>query len=181
MRHDAPKRIDLEENEEALLGRVSFDLAGLGSDDAARSLDAACELAKSLIARRAVPQARLDYFTNPELNVGGGGSRKEVFESNGTEGEAILRHPHFLQFLRYFIYGPDLPPGSMAGLCRIVNEDAGTSGEVMMQLKQFVRSEVRSKRLDRTTAAEEFFKLAIELGCDPQLCRVIRDAARTTR
>lgn len=42
----------------------------------------------------------MEYFPG-----GRGRSRADVFEKNGTRGEAIFRHPHFLTYLRYFLYG----------------------------------------------------------------------------
>jgi hypothetical protein len=50
-------------------------------------------LSRSLIHRKAIPQIRLDYFLKPELNIKRKISHKDVFEKNGTKGDAILRHP----------------------------------------------------------------------------------------
>ena len=53
--------------------------------------------------------------------------------------------------------------------------DAGTTGEVMEELKKFVRSETRKLRLTRGAAREEFWKLAKETGYAHD--GIIRDAA----
>src|SRR5437773_7602245 len=104
----ARTKIDLIPEESALLSRITFDFSG--NHDALRaSCAAAGLLAKSLLARNAIPEARLRYFTDPELNIGSRKSRKQVFESNGTVGEAIYSHGNFLKYLRYFIFGPALP------------------------------------------------------------------------
>src|SRR5262249_12951391 len=166
----------------SLLDQVSFELDNLKHEDVQATLEAAGKLAKSLLSRSGIPKARVRYFTAPDLNIGSHGkSRKEVFETNGTHGEDILRHAHFLPHLRYFIYGPDLPASSIKGFCQILNEDAGTSGMVLDQLNKFVRAEVRRERLTPSDAAEEFFKLSHELGLDEHLCRMVRDAALNTR
>jgi hypothetical protein len=176
-----PSAIQLTEAEHRLLDRISFDLSNVEHDEAQSTLSAAAELARSLMSRSAIPEACRRYFTEPALNVGSSRSHMEVFEANGTRGEAILRHPHFLKYLRYFIDGPALPAPSIAGFCRVLNEDAGTSGMVQDQLRRYVRSEVRKEHLSPPEAAGEFFKLAHELGLDEHLCRAVRDAARTTR
>jgi hypothetical protein len=107
------------------------------------------QLAESLFERKAIEQVRLDYFVKPEMNIGGRGkSRKQVFESNGTTGTTILRHPHFIPYLWYFINGPRLPESVVDGFCRIVEEDRGTSGMVLDQVSKFVRKEVRSRSFD---------------------------------
>jgi len=60
--------------------------------------------------RGAVPEHRRHYFTDPAYNLGGrGSSNQQIFEGNGCRGTDILRHPHFLPYLRYLILGADLP------------------------------------------------------------------------
>ena len=150
-------------------------------DDKSDHLEKMAELAESLFKRNAVPKVRLAYFTDPKMNIGGHGrSRKQVFEKNGTSGRDILRHPHFMAYLRYFICGPDLPPDTIQGFCKIIEDDTGTSGEMLDQINAFVRKEVRDKGLNFKHAAEEFFKLAHEVG-EPTLAESVRYAAKTAR
>ena len=176
-----PQAIALTPGESALVAKVNFhpDLSG-DREEFLESAAAAAQLTKSLTKRNAIPQHRLDYFTDPRYNIGTKKSRQEVFESNGTSGEAILEHPHFLKYLHYFIYGPDPPVGIIEGFCRIVREDRGTSGEVMTQLHRYVRRCVRDG-LDRLDAADEFFKLAIECGLGVDWARGVRKAAMTAK
>lgn len=119
-----------------------------------------------MLQRGAIPAIRVKYFSEPELNTGRGNkSHKEVFESNGTRGDDILEHPHFLKFLKYFIGGPDLPVETIEGFCEIIKKDGGyVTGGTLDMLWPYVRSEIRKKNLDRLHAPEEFFKLAIEVG-----------------
>ena len=135
---------------------------------------AAHQLFKSLCARNAIPQVRLDYLTKPYPG-GHGKSHKDNFENHGCRGEAILEHPLFVPYLRYFIDGPALPATTIAGFRKILIEDAGTTGMVMDQLCRFVRAETRRLRLERSTARDEFWKLAREV--DYPHADTIRNAA----
>src|SRR5690606_35993941 len=100
--------ISLTPEEQNLLSQIRFDW---NSHDELRSSLVPMEaLASSILERGVVPAVRISYFTDPEFHAGGRGkSRQDIFENNGTSGDEVLRHPHFLKHLRYFIYGPDLP------------------------------------------------------------------------
>ena len=125
--------------------------------------EAASRLMKSLGERKAIPEARIDYFTKPYPG-GRGKSHLDNFKRHGNHGDAVFKHPHFVAYLKYFIDGPALPPATIEGFRKILIEDLGTSGEIMSQLQTFVRAEVRKLRLDSTTARDEFWKLAKEVG-----------------
>lgn len=126
------------------------------------------QLAESV--RDRIPPIRLRYFQDPALCTRrGNGSHCDDFKMHGLTEKEIVKHPGFTDFLRYFIYGPDLPARTIQGFCKILNDDLGSSGMVGRQLRKFVRAEVRGCRFDRVIgadAAEEFFKLGIELGVD---------------
>jgi len=137
---------------------------------------------RSLISRKAIPEVRTKYFTDPEFNVGGRGrSRADIFEKNGTCGEDIFRHTHFLKYLHYFLYGPDLP-AEVAGAFRKKVFDIGfvTSSDIV-PLGAFARQLTRTNRLDGGHAAEEFFKLALDCGLELYEARSIRDSVKTLR
>jgi len=135
---------------------------------------AASRLMKSLGNRRAIPKIRIRDFTEPYPG-GHGKSHQDRFEEKGCQGDAIFEHPHFVAYLRYFIDGPALPVNTIEGFRQILIEDVGTSGMVMNQLRKFVRAEVRKLGLDRTTAREEFLRLAKE--ADYRYPDTIREAA----
>ena len=137
-------------------------------------------LFKSLIQRDAIPAVRLRVFADPKYAEKRGVSPRQVFESNGTCGDDICRHPDFIKHLRYFINGPDLPDPAINGFCRILNDDHGTSGMLLDQLRRYVRSCVREYGLDRHSAASEFYRLAVELEIDHDP-HAIRRAALSTR
>lgn len=166
-----------------MVTRIDFDSSPMRHDaDVARvNGEVACELMKSLIGRKAIPEARIRFFTDPQLNVGGrGSSRRQIFEKHGTSGDAIFRHPHFLKYLRYFLFGPDLPAAVIEGfqekvaLCQPV-----TSGDIDTFV-EYARQQTRLHRLDAGTAAEEFYKLALECGLHVE-ARIIRDAVKRLR
>ncbi len=135
----------------------------------------------ALLKRDAIPRVRLDLFRDPQLAETGSRSREQVFEGNGTQGREVWRHPHFPPYLKHFIEGPDLPLEAIDGLCRILNEDRGTSGMVMDQYRAFARACVRRHGLEKKKAATEFYRLGIEIGMERSDARTLRDAASTAR
>lgn len=175
-----PEVVQLTAEEQELLARIPFS-KGYEYETYKETSAVAVALTRSLLQRKAVPQIRVRYFTDPDLNIGSTRSRKEVFEKNGTQGEDILRHVHFLPHLRYFIFGPDLPEPVIQGFRDILIDDCGTSGEVRDQLRQFARHSVRRFSLNRKDAAEEFYKLALECGLVEWEAGSVRDAALSTR
>jgi hypothetical protein len=176
------KTVRLTDEEQALFEGICWDLNKLARmDDRIDHLERIAELAESLFKRNAIPEVRVAYFMDPSMNVGGHGKlRQEVFEKNGTSGRDILRHPHFMDYLRYFIYGPDLPASTIRGFFQIIEDDVGTSGMVLDQIRAYVRKEVRDKQLNPGHAADEFFKLAHEIG-EPTLAESVRSAAKNVR
>ncbi len=139
------------------------------------------KLTKLLLKRKAVPGIRVKWFTDAELNPGSHDwSRKEIFERNGTRGDAIFAHPHFISYLWYFIHGARLPAKTIAGYCKILNEEMLTSGGMLTRLRAFVREQVRAERLGKREAAAEFYKLAIETGQGFDAAS-LRGAAMSTR
>lgn len=175
--------IELTDTERALWDEISFPPHPPGSTyDAVRSsIEPAYELARSLLDRDAIPKVRWRYFVEPDLNIGQHKSRRQIFEKNGTRGKAILRHPHFHKYLRYFVLGPDLPAPPVDTFSKSVRDcEPVTSGdqEVFCQL---ARHEMRTRGLERRHAAEEFFKLSLELGRDSDMARAVRDAVMKIR
>lgn len=164
------KPIELTPEEAALRKQMDEEF----SSGRPYSGNAARLLLKSLHKRGVIPEARIRDFTDP-FPGGHGKSHKDVFEKNGRQGDAIVEHPNFVSYLRYFMDGPALPASTVDGFRKILIEDSGTSGMVMNQLCKFVRSESRRLRLERGTAREEFWRLAQEVGY--LHAATIRDAA----
>jgi hypothetical protein len=174
--------MELTDSEKALIARIDFGPtpAVHNSEVARANGEAALALAKSLTARNAIPPPRMRWFTDPAYNVSGhGGSREDDFVKNGKKGDDIFRDPNFLKHLRYWVYGPDLPPVVLDGFaaevatCRPV-----TSGD-LPALRYYAKQQTRAHALDGGTAAEEFYKLALECGLDEFEARSIRNAVKT--
>jgi len=178
MDYVAPKPIELTDAEAEFYSRIPEISAHDGWHEVADAMEA---LVTSLLDRKAVPEIRLRLFCDPDYAETGNKSRQQVFESNGTSGNEIFRHPHFIPYLRYFINGPDLPKPAIEGLCKILNDDVGTSGMVMDQYRKHARTCVRQYGLDPGKAAEEFFRLGVEIGMELHAARTLRDAAKSTR
>jgi hypothetical protein len=139
-------------------------------------MEAAHTLTISLLRRKAIPSIRVDYFTDPDLNIGQRRSRQQIFESNGTAGEEIFSHPAFFPYLQYFVEGPDLPQATIGRFAEAVRACGMVTSGDQEGLQRLARDEVRRRGLERKAAAEEFFKLALELDLDPWDARGIRDS-----
>ncbi len=99
-----------------------------------------------------------------------------------SRGDAIFRRPHFVKYLRYFVYGPDLPKPVIEAFQQKVI-DCGTpftSGD-SITLRDFARHLTRSHGLAAGDAAEEFYKLALDCGLDAGDARSVRDVVKKLR
>lgn len=172
-------KIDLSIEEDALLVQINFHPhdEGMLREILKISCAAAAPLVNSILSRKAVPEIRMRYFIDPELNIGLKKSRKAVFETNGTKGDAIFRHPHFLPYLEYFIYGPQLPDTVIEGFCQLVSNFDAERDEA----RKFARKMVRQFELNPRVTYEEFFKLALECGMNVDDARSVRDAVRSLK
>lgn len=178
--------IELTEREKELESLINYapdpyEYQGDFDEIIRRSCDAAASLMELLIERDAIPELRERFFTDPEFNIGK--TKKsvlQVFESNGTKGDEIFSHPHFLKYLQYLIHGPLLPKSTIDGFCELLGDGfIGTSGQIRDALGKYARTEIRNQGLDKRDAAEQFFRLAVECGYEHP--RMIRDAALSTR
>ena len=79
----------------------------------------------------------------------------KVLRRAGLDLEGILRHTRFRPILRYFINGPALPAATIDQFAQLVIDDAGTSGEVLDQLRRFARAEARRLSDGRRTNLPE--------------------------
>lgn len=171
--------ISLTSDEKALFSKICFDWRS--HEELRGSLALMEALASSILKRGAVPDVRIAYFNDPEFNIGGRGkSRQDIFERNGTSGDEILRHPHFLKHLEYFVCGPDLPAVAIEKFKR--EAFAGhLSGSDVIDLTPYARSCVRQNSLDPHHAADEFFKLAVECGAIPGSAENLRKSIRAIK
>jgi hypothetical protein len=176
--------IPLSQSEQALYDAIVWDVVRAGHDAqrAREDGDRALALFRSLMDRDAIPEVRRRYFVDAEYNPGGRGrSRLQGFERNGRYGDDIIRHPHFLKYLRYFILGCELPDAVVQAFSGAV-EDCGpiTSGDVA-PLAANARALVRRSHLDPRVAAEEFFKLTLDCGLGASGAAAIRTSVLTVK
>jgi hypothetical protein len=177
--------IELTTREQVLAARIDFDPSPTlhNADTWKAGADAIQELMGSLLERNAIPLARRKFFTDPSCLIGGHGlSHLQVFERNGTRGDDIFRHPHFVKYLRYFLYGPDLPKEVIALFQKKVANCGSpfTSGDALA-VADFARDLTRSRGLEPHGTAEEFFKLALDCRLDLDDARAVRDSVKRVR
>jgi hypothetical protein len=176
--------IVLTPKEADIVQTMQFDPLAFKNDHAGflANSELAHKLTSLLIERGGIPEQRLRYFTDPDYYEGGRGkSRQQVFERNGTAGDGILRHPHFLKYLRYFIYGAVLPQAIIHDFVSAV-ADCGmvTSGD-LISLGSKARKHARMHRLEPKMAAEEFYRLCLDLEMSTGYASSIRRAVLQLR
>ena len=181
MHHNIPQIISLKPNEKELLGQITFDFSRHNDEILHTSCKAAASLANSLLTREAIPDIRIRFFINPEFNIGTQKSRLQVFESSGVTGHAIFKDPRFLDYLRYFIYGPSLPDQVIVEFCNLAYPYEYISGGEIEDLREMARSLTREHNLISKNVACEFFKLAIECRINVYSAQSIKNAVRTLR
>ncbi|WP_421871936.1 hypothetical protein [Nitratireductor rhodophyticola] len=171
--------VDLTDDEVQLVNEIEFDASKVADHEAwKRNSEIAAALTKSLLTRKAVPDARLRYFTDPDYRTGRmKGSRFDIFKRNGNDFEETIRHNHFLKYLRYFVYGSELPEPFLSEFGEAVADcgDYISSGDAY-DLSRKARAMYRRSGLEREWAADEFFKLAIDLGMSASHAMTIRKA-----
>lgn len=172
--------IELTEREVSILSQINFH--SISHDELRSSIIPMVELWNSLCGRGAIPEVRLQYFTGAERNPGGRGkSRMQIFEKNGTSGEKIVEHPHFLKYLEYFVFGPDLPREIIENF-KGTQQFSGylTHGDID-DLVPEARAFVRISKRNPIDAADEFHKLALECYAQPSSAESIRKLIRAIR
>lgn len=178
-----PEAVQLTNDERSLYERIDWSKTEWPDWEQSKQremLESVKQLAERLLTRKAFPNIRLKYFSDPDMNPGSRGkSRKRIFEMHGTSGEQILCHGNFVPHLNYMIHGPLLPPETISGFAKILDDDFGTSGMVLDQIRAFVRREVRRHELPKS-AADQFFALAHEFGRH-ELANSVRSAAMSSR
>lgn len=172
--------IELTEQEKELFSQVHFH--STRHEDIRASIMPMVALSESLLKRKAIPEVRLLYFTDPERNPGGRGkSRQDIFEKNGTSGSKILAHPNFMRHLEYFVCGPNLPSAVLGEFKEAARFSGYLTGGDISDLIPKARAVVRSSQLEPHDAADEFHKLALECGAAPFSAESIRSAVRSVK
>ncbi len=172
--------IDLTEEEKKLTDKIDFGNTKPQTQEAYQTnQEPIVKLMRSLLERNAIPSHRMNYWGDSEYNIGGHGkSRREVFERNGTCGEDIYTHPHFLTYLYYFLFGSTLPNSVILKFeKRVGNPELITSGDIL-PIENYARTLTKEFDLERDYAAEEFFKLSLDIGLDVYYAKGVRDSVK---
>jgi hypothetical protein len=172
--------IELTDEETVLLSDIELDAMQLDYEKLKRQEPHVLGLLKSLLDRGAIPQTRLRYWSDPNFQNGRvKASHKGLFERNGTVGQEIYTHPHFLDYLRYFLFGAQLPERVIAEFGVVVgNPNWVTSGDVT-NITKGTRRIVREYGLQ--TEHEEFYRLALDMGLSLSFAQSVRDAVKRVK
>jgi len=167
-------KIDLNRDEEVMFAEILLLSSDLPFEKRQEILEEQARLFDSLSDRDAIPKHRRSWFVDANYGTNGRGiSRKELFMKNGTSGRAILIHPHFNSYLRYFVCGPDLPFELMHDFKEYVHSlgslSSGDYPNIASKARRLVRAHGCSKQ-----AAEELFKLCLEVRIDSSHAKSIR-------
>jgi hypothetical protein len=178
--------IDLNQNEVELVERIDLRVAHHNHTEGHAAYNANKEpivtLLRSLSERNAVPPHRLSYWNDPRYNFGRvKTSRKGLFERNGCTGAEIYTHPNFIPYLRYFLFGSELPDDVIAKFeAKVGNPEWVTSSDVV-PIGKFARDLTRQHRLDISDAPEEFFKLCLDMGLSLSVAERVMRSVRQIR
>ena len=145
----------------------SFDESELDFDlhDYNLVMSACKRLTESLLARNAIPENRIEYFTNPAYRFGHGNkSRYYYFQQNLGEGQSVIEHQSFIKYLDYFIHGSKLTQELKNQLDRIRdnNYDSDVYEEARLTLRSFYKSYIQKGK--KSDFAEEVFKHCLDIG-----------------
>ena len=178
--------ISLTEEEKRWVAMITFDVKNLHHAKRLEAWDANEEpilrLVESLSRRGAIPETRRRYWADPEYNAGRGRrSHKGEFERNGCSGKDIYRNAAFLPYLRYFLFGADLDEKIIKEFeDRVEDLKPITSGDIQ-PMCVCARRLTQEHRLERKRAAEEFFKLCLDIDLGVHTASAVRDTVMKVR
>ncbi|WOH55128.1 hypothetical protein [Bradyrhizobium sp. BWC-3-1] len=160
--------IALTEDEAALLAQIDLrDQLPPGTDGHAvyqSNRKPIVALLRSLTERGAIPEHRIRYFTDPDYKTGQTkGSRQELFERH-NEGDEVYEHPNFKQYLRYFLFGPELSDSAILEFEKEISKPEWISGSDGIDLGKKAIKIARAHHIQKHKAADNFFKLALDMG-----------------
>ena len=184
--------IDLTDEESALVAAIHLRVSG--SDDVRAAWlhneGKVPKLMELLLGRNAIPDSRLRYWNDPEYCTARGKlSHEQIFASNGSTGQEAYDHLHFLPYLRYFLFGCELPDTAIedfeAGLeHESITPEWFTSGdhEPMWKLARKLTRKYGLLQLEgKDWTAEEFMKLCLDMGFDIDTAMSVRNQVMKVR
>jgi hypothetical protein len=138
----------------------------------------AAALFKSLLARKAIPEVRLRYFADPDYFLGKGkGSIRDHFLSNSRTDEAMYQHAHFLQYLRYFIFGSLVPHEMKREFLEECNDFLATP----QTLSKLAKSQAKKLGSQKVDWPDEYYRLALDCGAGQHVAAAVRNSLKAMK
>ena len=179
-------RLPLTKEETALVQQI--DLSGTHQSHAAahdaylKNQEPILALLSSLEQRNAISEHWIRYWTDPAYNPGRiKASRQGLFERNGCSGTDIYIHPNFIRHLRYLLFGSELLDHIRSAFMRETGDPQWVSSSDAITLGKYARKQVRENGMIGATAAEEFFKLALDIGLNLAPALVVMESVKQVR
>lgn len=178
--------IKLTDAEAATLARIDFRTSHQSHDESHAAHKANEEpilaLLASLSERKALPQERQNFWNSPRYQLGRiKASHKGLFERNGCTGVDIYTHAHFIPYLRYFLFGADLPHEVISAFESRVGNPQWISSSDVVPIGKFARELTRRHQLDARDASMEFFKLCLDMGLGVGTAQSVSHAVKQIR
>lgn len=171
-------KIPLNEYEESLIKNIDFDITN--KNNIKKSGENILKLIPLIKSK--IPKIRWDYFSEPEHCIGcRKKSRIQILEENGNKSiEDIFTHPHFFRYLKYFIYGPDLPEDVIKEFrsCAEYRFHGNDFEAYCKKTRELVRK--FNLKLDFLGGKDVFYQLALEFEETRIYAKEIRDCANQT-
>lgn len=171
--------IELTEAERVLLDQIDFSGQRDDRERVMRSCTASAQLMRRLIERQAIPRRRGRVFFEAEW----GYHRKsweQLFVERGELGEDIFEHPSFLQYLRFFIHGSDLPHTVIDAMREQVGEPKSFALGDSLAAGKLARKIASAHGLN-TSHPDDLMHLCADLGLTFDCADAIRRAVKTAR
>ncbi len=178
-------KVELTADEQALVDRMAFDhdeIVALEHEAWLANGEMAASLFERLSKRQAIPEVRLRYFADPEYNPRNPkASRFELFLRNAKTREEVLRHAHFIPYLRYFVFGANLPARIKQAFLGEFQEHNGDIEPLVRLARMLYRELKRTPHPQDYTLPEDFYQLALDCGCARWDAKRIRDAVKVIK
>ena len=178
--------IKLTEEEAGILSKIDLRSNHHNHDEGRAAYLGNKELIPALLtllgSRGAVPEMRLKYWTDPKYQMSRTkGSRKDLLESNGWRGDELYTSPYFIEHLRYFLFGAELPDAVIVEFEAMVGNPEWVTSSDIVPIGKTARDLTRKNHLDKHTAPGEFFKLCLDMGLSLYTAQSVMESVKKAR
>jgi hypothetical protein len=178
-------KVELTADEQSLVDRIVFDHDGIVALEREAWMmngEMAANLFESLSERQAIPEVRLRYFADPEYNPSNSkASHFELFLRNARTRAEVLRHAHFIPYLRYFVFGANLPAHVKQTFLAEFQDYDGDLERLVRLARTLYRELKRTPHPQDYPLPEDFYQLALDCGCARWDAKRIRDAVKVIK